>query len=144
MRLGVRTVVIAVMVALFFAGCSGSASHRPGLAAKIDGLCAGYPEEMIADGLPAAESRTSDRAHVAAVLHANEAAIKSAYSGLARLEVGPGFGAVWEGTNGGAFGIREVVDFAIVARVRNSADCPTGSRLFASYDGVPLLFAVSR
>ena len=113
----------------------------PGPPAKIPGLCPGYHDEKTADGLPGADSRTTDRERVAEVLRTKEAYLRSEYEGVVGLEVGPGYGAVWDRENGGSVVIRKVPDHAIVARLGHRADCPRGSRQFLEVEGVPVLFA---
>lgn len=113
----------------------------PGIAAEIHGLCPGYHEEMTADGLPAADAGTRDPARVAEVLRTYEPYIRSEYQGVIALDVGPGYGEVWDGQSGGAYTIRKVSDHAVVARLAEREDCPRGSRQFLEVEGVPVLFA---
>ena len=114
------------------------------LADRIPGLCPGYHEEMTADGLPSADSGTTDRDRVAQVLRAREPYLRSAYQGVDDLKIGPGYGAVWDGENGGSYVVRQIADYAIVARVEDRDDCPRGSRQFLAVEGVPVVFASGR
>jgi hypothetical protein len=135
LRWGTLVLLLTVVAAWVFS------DRGPAIAAKIHGLCPGYHEDMTADGLPAADAGTTDPARVAEVLRAKEAYIRSAYQGVVALDVGSGYGKVWEGENGGEYTIRQVSDHAIVVRLGERDDCPRGSRQFLEVEGVPVLFA---
>jgi hypothetical protein len=109
------------------------------VAALCPGSIAGRAES--ADGLPNVHEILVDGSQVQAVLAGNEAALRSRYPNVTSLEVGPGFGQAWDGTNGGGYGIVEVRDFGIIVHLRSRADCPSGESLFASIGRVPLFFA---
>jgi len=113
--------------------CPGSVPRR-----LIDGQVAG------ADALPYIDDATTDRASVEQALLANEDELRNRYPGMTRAEAGPGFGAAWQGQNGGQHQVVEVNDYAIIVHVRSATECPTGAALYTSLGtappNVPLFF----
>jgi hypothetical protein len=112
-------------------------------ASTVAALCP-YPtplERMSADGLPNIAGAVVDPRRAQAVLARNAAALRIRYPKLTRVEVGPGFGRAWTGQNGGAYSVVAIRDYGILVHLRGRADCPVGSRLFASVEGIPLFFA---
>jgi hypothetical protein len=113
--------------------CPGSLPRR-----LVDGTVAG------ADGLPFIDNATTNRASVEQTLASAEAQLRDLYPAMTRAEVGPGFGAAWQGQNGGQTEVVNVDDFAIIVHLSSAAACPQGTALYNALDGTPVFFVVDR
>ncbi len=92
------------------------------------------------DALPAATSHSDDPARVRDVVRANAARIRSDYTNVVSVDVGPGGGYVWDRTSGGSIVVRAVTNYGISVRLQSLTACPSGSQLYRSYDGIPVTF----
>ena len=127
-------------VAMTLLACSSGVRSQPN-ASSVAKLCPGSALGETADGLPNLQEASTSEAHAQGVLKSHEQAFRSRYANVTNLEIGPGFGRAWDGTNGGAYTVVPVRDFAIIVHMQSQNDCPVGETLFATIERVPLFFA---
>src|SRR5690349_18557566 len=100
--------ILMVAACIGVAACSGT---RHGSAGRLECTFGMPGDSMSADGLPNIEGATTNRQVVEEQLRQNLTALQQEHPEAVAIDVGPGYGRAWTGTNGGPFKIVHVKDW---------------------------------
>jgi hypothetical protein len=96
------------------------------------------------DPLPPLAYAVTNRTTIEQQLATAEPELRRTYPRATRIEVGPGFGAAWTGTNGRGSSIVLVDDYALVVHLPDTSACPRPPRLYDQWHGTPVFYVIDR